>query len=88
MKTAGTGAEIDIGEITSLFARIGAIPETGGAMDALLAIEKRDASVRTCGDGLARAHLDTNLGAAFLAFSGIHENNMVRETIRGLDFTA
>ena len=86
VKPAGTGAEIDVGEITTFFARIGAIPEASGAMNAFFAVEKRNATVGIGRNGLAGTHFDTDLGPAFLALAGIHKNNMVRIPFCSLDF--
>ncbi len=88
MESARPSPKIHIGEVAPLFARVGAVPEAGSAVDAFLAVKERNAAVGTRRDRLTRAHLDTDLGAAFLAFPGVHENNMVCVTVRGLDLAA
>ena len=88
METAGTSAKIDVGKISSLFARVGAIPEASRAVNTFLAIKERDSTVGVGRNGLAGTHFNTNLGTTLLAFSGIHENDMIRVTVRGLDLAA
>src|SRR5436305_1057884 len=65
----------------------GAVPDARTAVDALVAIELRDASRSGC-EGLAGTHFDAHLRGAALAKIGIDELDVVGESRRGLDFAA
>ena len=53
VKTAGTGAEVDVGEVASLFARVGAIPKAGGTVNTFFTVKEWHATVGVGCDGLA-----------------------------------
>ena len=57
VEAAGTGAEFQYGATGTVGALAGAVPETGAAVDALLAVEDGH-SVGAVGDRLAGAYLD------------------------------
>src|SRR5271169_5310535 len=77
MQTTGSGAEFDHGALGILRVRRRAVPETRTAMDALLAIEARDALLARR-DRLAGAGLDADLRPTDLAQIGVEEDHMVR----------
>src|SRR3954451_21929456 len=64
-----------------------AVPDARAAVDALVAIELRDAA-RSGSERLAGTHFDAQLRGAALAEIGIDEVDVVGESRRGLDFTA
>lgn len=65
MQAAGGGTEFEDAALWVFGMRRGAIPDTGAAVDAFLAVEDRH-TIRAGRDGLAAADLDADLRAAGL----------------------
>ena len=83
MEPASAGAEGNVHALRVLRDRLRAVPVTGPAVDALLAVEGRHAACPG-GNGLAGTKLDTDLGAAALAKFRVEERDMVGVTGRRL----
>ena len=87
MQPARSRAKDDVPPRRVVFELRGAVPQAGPAVDALFAVEDRDAA-GAGRDGLAGAGFDAQLGLAALAEMGVLEPHVVGESRRGLHLAA
>jgi hypothetical protein len=79
MQAPGTGTEFHIRALRVLRVRLGAVPNTSAAVNALLTVKGRN-SVFSGSNGLSRTDFYANLGFTIPAKMRIEENDMVRVT--------